>query len=160
MAEIEETQLPGVGVRHEFTLATGERLVVLTHRNGRREFALRHSRDPDASSSILRLSPDDARTLVDVLGGSQVSETVTAVQHQIEGLSIEWITLPFGSPSVGASIADGSFRTRTGASIVAVIREGSTVPAPGPDFVFASGDVVVAVGTPQGLEHVRDLLVG
>ncbi len=40
MTEIEETPLPGVGVRHEFTTANGERLAVLTHRNGRREIAI------------------------------------------------------------------------------------------------------------------------
>jgi TrkA domain protein len=34
--EIEETLLPGVGVRHEFTTAAGERLTLLTHRTGRR----------------------------------------------------------------------------------------------------------------------------
>lgn len=160
MPEIEETQLPGVGVRHEFTLVTGERLNVLTHRNGRRELALRRQEDPDAAATILRLGPDDARTLAEVLGGSQVSETVTAVQQQIEGLAIDWITVPSGSRWVGATIADGMFRTRTGAYIIAVVRDGTTVPAPGPGFVFAGGDVVVAVGTPEGLAQVRDALAG
>ena len=30
MADVTETQLPGVGVRHEFTTADGERVAVLT----------------------------------------------------------------------------------------------------------------------------------
>ncbi|MEP7045910.1 MAG: hypothetical protein ABI949_04475 [Ilumatobacteraceae bacterium] len=37
MRDIEETLLPGVGVRHEFTTAGNERLALLTHRTGRRE---------------------------------------------------------------------------------------------------------------------------
>jgi TrkA domain protein len=158
MPKIEETHLPGLGVRHEFTTEGGEHLVVLTHRSGRRDLALRQSDDPDASSTILELSPNDVRTLVEILGGSQVSETVAIVQQQIEGLAIEWISVSAGSTSVGASISDGAFRTRTGASIVAVIRGDATVPAPGPEFVFAVGDVVVAVGTPDGLEQLRNLL--
>ena len=36
MPEVRETLLPGVGVRHEFTTASGERVAVLTHRGGRR----------------------------------------------------------------------------------------------------------------------------
>jgi TrkA domain protein len=158
MAEIEETRLPGVGVRHEFTTEAGERLAVLTHRTGRRELVLYDRRDPDSCTTLLHLSTDDARTLSEVLGGSQISEAVAAVQHEIEGLAIEWITLQPGSPYARSTIADGAFRTRTGASIVAVVRDGSNVPAPGPEFGFEEGDVVVAVGTPDGLAQLRNLL--
>ena len=40
MPEVRETMLPGVGVRHEFETADGERVAVLTHRGGRRELAV------------------------------------------------------------------------------------------------------------------------
>jgi K+/H+ antiporter YhaU regulatory subunit KhtT len=40
MPEVYETRLPGVGVRHDFTTAEGERVAVLTHRGGRRELAV------------------------------------------------------------------------------------------------------------------------
>jgi TrkA domain protein len=158
MTEISETLLPGVGVRHEFTTAGGERLAVLTHRSGRREVAIYDRRDPDSCTTVLHLSPDDVRSVTEIFGGSQVSETVTAVQQEIEGLAIDWVTLQPGSPYARSSIADGAFRTRTGASIVAVIRAGTTVPAPGPEFVFDENDVVVAVGTPEGLADLRSLL--
>ena len=158
MAEIQETQLPGVGVRHEFTTAGGERVAVLTHRGGRREVAVFDRRDPDACRTFLHLSPDDTRSLAELLGAGQVSEAVGAVQHQLEGLAIDWLTLPPGGPLVGATIAQGELRTRTGASIVALIRSGTTIPAPGPEQRLDAGDVLVAVGTPQGVEQLRVLL--
>lgn len=158
MPNIEETLLPGVGVRHEFTTVSGERLAVLTHRSGRRELAIYDRRDPDACVTVLHLDADDTRSLADVLGGGHVSETVAAVQHEIEGLAIEWVTIAPGSPYATATIAAGEFRSRTGASIVAVIRDGTSVPAPGPDFAFKEKDVVVAVGTPDGLAQLRSLL--
>ena len=158
MSEIEETLLPGVGVRHELTTSAGERLSVLTHHSGRRELALYDRRDPDACTGVLHLSEVDVRALVDVLGGSQISETVTAVQQQVEGLAIEWVRVAEGSPSAGATIADGQLRTRTGASVVAVVRGDDTVPAPEPSFRFEVGDVVVAVGTPSGLAELRAIL--
>jgi TrkA domain protein len=83
---------------------------------------------------------------------------VVAVQQRIEGLSIEWVTVPKQSRFVGSTIADGAFRTTTGASIVAVIRGSTTVPAPGADYRFDAGDVAVAVGTPDGLSQLRALL--
>jgi TrkA domain protein len=158
MPDVTETPLPGVGVRHEFVTAGGERVAVLTHRTGRREVAIYDRADPDACTTVLHLSPDDTRTLAELLGASPVSEAVSAVQQRLEGLAIDWVTVPAASPAVGATIAEGAFRTRTGASIVAVVRGGTTFPAPGPDHRFEAGDVVVAVGTTEGLGQLRDLL--
>lgn len=157
MARVEETQLPGVGVRHEFDTETGQRVGVIVHRNGRREVVAYDMADPDVCATLLDLSTDDTRTLTELLGASQVTEAVTAVQ-QLEGLTIEWITVAAGSPAVGTSIRDGEYRTRTGASIVAVIRGDKSVPAPDPEFEFEDGDVVVAVGTADGLVALRALL--
>lgn len=158
MPEVQETLLPGVGVRHEFATAGGEWVAVLTKHSGNREIAVYDRDDPDSSATVLHLSVADTRTLADILGGSQVSATVTAVQQHIEGLAIEWLTLAPTSRFAGASIADGEFRTRTGTSIVAIIRDGTTIPAPGPEQRLEAGDVLVAVGTPEGLAQIRSLL--
>ena len=157
MTVVTETRLPGVGVRHEFTTSGGERLAVLSHRTGRREIALYDPADPDASSAVLHLSPDDTRTLGELLGASLVSEAVVGVQR-LEGVVIDWITIRPGSEHIGATIGGGQLRARTGISVVAVVRGDETLPAPGPDQVLESGDTVVAVGTPDGLRQLRDLL--
>jgi TrkA domain protein len=159
MPDVSETLLPGVGVRHEFVTANGERVAVLTHRTGRRELAIYDRADPDRCTTVLHLSHDDTRTLAELLGASPVSEAVSAVQQRLEGLAIDWVAIPAGSPVVGATIAEGAFRTRTGVSIVAVVRGATTLPAPGPDHRFEAGDVAVAVGTTDGLAQLRDLLV-
>lgn len=160
MADVSETVLPGVGVRHEFSTADGGRVGVLVHRSGRREVLLYDKRDPDACNARLLLEADDARTLAELLGASQVSAAVTAVQQQIEGLAIEWLEVGDRSSAVGTTIADGEYRTRTGASIVALLRDDVSIPAPGPEQAFAAGDIVVAVGTTQGLAALRKLLLG
>jgi TrkA domain protein len=157
MTEVTETQLPGVGVRHEFTTTTGERLAVLSHRTGRREIAVYDRADPDACTTVLHLSPDETRTLAELLGGSPLSEAVAAVQ-QLEGVAIDWIRIRPGSAQAPATIGEGRLRTRTGVSVVALVRGDATFPAPGPDTALEEGDVVVAVGTPEGLRRLRDLL--
>ncbi len=158
MTEVRETKLPGVGVRYEFTTDVGQDMGVIVHHDGRREVLVYDGPDPDSCSSIVNLSEADTQTLGEILGVSHVTETVAAVRHEIEGLAIEWMELSSGSSAIGATIGDGAYRTETGASVVAVIQGGRTVPAPGPDFTFSAGDVAVAVGTLDGLAALRTLL--
>jgi len=157
MTEVSETQLPGIGVRHEFTTSEGERLAVLAHRTGRREIAVYDRADPDACSTVLHLNVDDTRTLADLLGANPVSEAIAGVQR-LEGLAIDWITIRPGSAQAGATIGAGELRTRTGSSIVALVRGDETLAAPGPEVVLQADDLVVAVGTPDGLRQLRELL--
>ncbi len=158
MGDVRETKLPGVGVRHEFVTDSGGVVGVVVHRDGRREVVVYDSDDPDACSSMLDLSPTDSRTVAELLGASQVTEAVSAVQHDIDGLAIEWIQISKDSSAVGTTIMEGRYRTRTGTSIVAVIRGDESVPAPEPSFAFAARDTVVAVGTVDGLVTLRTLL--
>lgn len=157
MAEVTETQLPGVGVRHEFSTGAGERVAVLSHRVGRREIAIYDRVDPDSCTTVLHLDPDDTRTLADLLGGGPLSEAAAGVQR-LAGVAIDWIPITASSPHAGSTIGDARLRTQTGSSVVAVIRGDETIPAPGPETVLVAADVVVAVGTPDGLRQLRDLL--
>ena len=159
MADVRETKLPGVGVRHEFTTADGRLVAVLVLRDGRRQLLTYDRDDPDACTSMLDLTPDDTRTIGELLGASRVTEEVEAVvQQHIEGLAIEWIVIDDHSEAAGSTIGDGAYRTRTGASLVAVIRGEESIPAPGPEFELLARDVVVAVGTDAGLAALRRLL--
>jgi TrkA domain protein len=158
MAQVRETKLPGVGVRHDFTTEDGSDIGVLVHRDGRREILVYDTSDPDACSSLVSLSSSDSRTVSELLGASQVTEVVSVVQQNIEGLAIEWIEVTPTSSKGGTTIGDGQYRTKTGASVVAVIRDDQSIPAPGPDFELLTNDVIVAVGTSEGLTMLRDLI--
>jgi TrkA domain protein len=158
MTVVRETKLPGVGVRHEFTTDAGSDVAVIVHHDGRRELLSYGVDDPDACTPLISLSENDTQTLGEILGVSHVTETVAAVRQVIEGLTIDWVEVSDRSELAGETIGAGELRTRTGASIVAVIRNEVTVPSPEADFVLASGDVAVAVGTPGGLDQLRSLL--
>lgn len=157
MPEVTEVRLPGVGVRHEYTTSDGERVGVVSHRSGQREIVVYDRADPDTVRFVLHLSAGDTRTLAELLGAPHLSEALASVQR-LEGLAIEWIALPEKSPFVGSTIGQGQFRSRTGASIVAVVRGDAALPSPGPDHRFEAGDVAVAVGTREGLAQLRQLL--
>jgi TrkA domain protein len=158
MAEVTETKLPGVGIRHDFATSSGERLAVLAHRGGRREILVYDRADPDTCSMVLHLSVDDTRTLAELLGTSQVSQALNAMEQQIEGLAIDWVTIAGRSEMVGKSLAEAALRDRTGASVVALIRGEDTIAAPSATESLQADDVAVAVGTPEGLAQLRSLL--
>jgi TrkA domain protein len=48
---------------------------------------------------------------------------------------------------------------RTGATVIAVVREGAAVYEPVPSFRFVVGDVVVLVGTDEALEKAEGMFV-
>ena len=160
MTVVRETRLPGVGIRHEFTTADGRDMAVIVHHDGRREILAYGADDPDACQSLVSLSESDTQTLAQILGVSPVTESVSRVRQVIEGLALDWTRIPGGSEAAGHPIGDGRFRTTTGASIVAVIRDEVPVPAPDADFVLATDDVVVAVGPLPGLTALRSMLEG
>ena len=158
MRTVTETKLPGVGVRYDLALESGARVGVLAHRTGRREVFVYGARDPDAVAAELVLTPEEGKLVADLLGGVRLVESLGRLQQQVEGLAIDWIEVPPRSRFVGRTIADAEVRSRTGVSIVAVIRDEDAHPAPGPDFRFASGDTAVVVGTPEGIATATSLL--
>lgn len=158
MTKIEKAQLPGVGVRHDFSTAAGNRIGVITHRTGRRELLIYDRADPDACSHVLRLDEEDTRALAELLGTSQVTEETTKLQS-LEGLTVDWLPVDASTACAGSTL-DQPAIAATGVSIVAVVRDGRTIPSPPPDFRLQAGDTAVAVGTPEGIQQAFALLRG
>jgi TrkA domain protein len=158
MSEIHEVKLPGVGVRYEFQTAEGKRIGVISHRTGLREIYVSRSDDPDEFNRVLGLSPDDARTLAELLGATRVAEQLADLQQRLEGLVIDWLPIREDSVYAGKSIGDARIRTRTGVSVVAIVRGENALPAPGPEEILESDDYLVVVGTARGVEQAVELL--
>ena len=158
MPEIEETALPGVGLRYEFTSKEGERLGVIHHRSGRRELFIAEASDPDVCRESLDLDEEESHILAELIGGSRITAHLADLQQRVEGLAIDWLVLSEDSPYAGGTLGDARVRTRTGVSVVAVLRGEQAFPAPGPDFGLQRRDTLVVVGTPRGIEKLTELL--
>ncbi len=158
MGSINETSLPGVGIRFDFTTREGDRVVVVNHRSGRSELLVCSKQDPDACHEVLRLAKEDARSLAEVLGQSQVTEEVTSMRLSTQGLTIDWLPVHPASQCVGRSVYDIEHLDEEAASIVAIIRDVTTIAAPPSTFTLQPDDVTVVVGTPEGVEAMADLL--
>ncbi|WP_058235094.1 cation:proton antiporter regulatory subunit [Devriesea agamarum] len=156
--KINETILPGLGVRQELALESGRRLCLVGLRDGTTTLCVSSIDDPDAMEISVPLSEKEAATLGSLLGGPELARSLAREQEDLDGVSTHQLTLPKTSRYVGQPLGSTRLRTRTGASVVAVIRDGVTEPSPGPDFVLHAGDRVVVVGTPQGHQMALDIL--
>jgi TrkA domain protein len=158
--EIFEISLPGIGIRYEFDTARGRKVGVLVHRDGHRELLIYCKGDEDSCSETIELGRSESAALVELFGGTKITERLTDVRHDVQGLAIEWLTVESQSPLLGRSIGDGQIRTRSGASVVAVLRDGRSYPGPGPDFIFELGDVALVTGSFDGVAQASRIICG
>lgn len=158
--DIYETPLPGIGVRYEFTAESGDHIGVIVRRDGRRDVALYDRADPDACKGTMELSEGDASKVAELLGGTNITARLDSLRHMVEGLAIEWVSMPSTGGLTGKTIGDGHIRTATSASVVAVIRGEHGIPGPGPDFTFEPGDTVLVMGGTESVREAREILTG
>jgi TrkA domain protein len=156
--EIERTALPGIGLQYVFTTGRGRRVGVVSHHTGRRDLVVYDTRDPDTAAETVVLTADEANALAELLGTLRVVERLAELARQVEGLVSRQVPIEPGSPYDGRTLGDTRARTRTGASIVAVVRDGEVIASPRPDFRFAASDVVLVVGTAEGTAAVAEIL--
>lgn len=67
-------------------------------------------------------------------------------------IEVNWFRLPEGSPLVGQTLADANLRARTGASVVALMREGELIANPKSLTVFRAGDRIGLIGERNEIE--------
>lgn len=158
--EIFETSLPGIGVRYEFDTEDDRRIGVLVHRDGHRDVLVYCTDDVDSCSETLRLSTAESASLVELLGGTKITERLSDLRYAVQGLSIDWVSLNANSPLVGKTIGDGKIRTMSGASVVAILRSGDSYPGPGPEFALMENDTALVVGSVEGVALARKIIAG
>lgn len=73
-------------------------------------------------------------------------------------IEINWFRLTEGIPLVGQSLADANLRSKTGASVVALLRNGNLVANPKSMTVFEPGDRIAVIGDKEEIASVERLL--
>ncbi len=77
----------------------------------------------------------------------------------LEEVATEWVEVPHGLPG-GRTLESMGVRERTGASVLAVRREGSTTANPAPSSEIRGGDVLLVLCSAEQLPELRAVLSG
>ena len=114
----------------------------------------------------LRISPSDIQRYTDQVRQELYSpldaarpdhRTLRLLQHAEQQFDLDWVTLEPGCNLAGVSIGESQIRTRTGASVVAVIRQDSLTPNPEATFRLEVDDMVAVIGSDTARENFRRL---
>ncbi len=157
--DVNEVLLPGVGLRYEFTNHEGDLIGVVAHRTGDFEVVVYGGDDQDEAQPVFRLNEEEAETLAQILGAPRIAERFADLTREVPGLNSGRVELPDGSPYADRPLGHTRARTRTGASVVAIVRGEEVIASPGPQEVLRAGDVLVVIGTDQGIADVTRILV-
>jgi TrkA domain protein len=106
------------------------------------------------------LDTDEAGAIAEILGSPRLTQRFADLSKEVPGLESGRLTIEPGSRYDGRPLRDTHARTRTGVSVVAVVRGADVVPSPTPEEVLHAGDVLVVIGSGAGLEQLARVLSG
>ncbi|MFI7360260.1 cation:proton antiporter regulatory subunit [Streptomyces avidinii] len=156
--DVNEVLLPGVGMRYEFAIHAGDRMSVIALRSGDFELMTYEGLDPDEARVVFRLTREEADTLAEILGAPRIAERFADLTREVPGLSAGQVEVRAGGLFVDRPLGETRARTRTGASIVAIVRGEEVIPSPGPGQVLRAGDVLVVIGTHDGIAQAVQII--
>jgi len=82
----------------------------------------------------------------------------TALRRGNDALNIEDLALAADSPSLGKTLDGLDVRRTTGATVLAVLRDGNPLVSPPGDLALAAGDHLLALGTGDQLRRLEKLI--
>ena len=91
-------------------------------------------------------------------GYSLDQENLGRIAALFADATVDHIQLESGSPTVGRTLRELDLRKNTGASVIAIARNGEANTNPGPDFTLQPDDIVVLIGGHRELDEAMNLL--
>jgi monovalent cation:H+ antiporter-2, CPA2 family len=111
------------------------------------------------AGEIQRISDRIRRELYTlVVGASRDGNLLQQLDRTSRMIETEWFHLPENGPVAGETIGEIRIRSKTGASVVAIVRGDEALPNPGPEVSFEAGDVIGVLGTPDQRAAFRKLV--
>ncbi|UCH26100.1 MAG: cation:proton antiporter regulatory subunit [Trueperaceae bacterium] len=154
--EVREVTLPGIGKKYVMPLRAGGNLAIVVRPDGERQ--MYHFREQeDRPCDVVKVDKEEAQQVANLLGQPLVgAPDLERLKLVLGGLEIEWIELGVDSTLIGTTVGASALRTKTGVSIVAIMRGEQAIPNPRVDTVFEAGDTILIIGSNPEIEAARD----
>lgn len=157
--EVRQVTLPGVGTKYVMPLRAGGALAIVVKPDGERQ-VFHFLDDDDRPHDGVAMERDEAQQLANLLGGAMVAgPDLEKLELALGALELEWVEVGARAPLADRTLAEVPLRSRTGASIIAILRGDQAIPNPGVDTVFRAGDTVLLLGSPEQCRAAREALL-
>lgn len=158
MSIVRESDLIGIGKKYQIETNAGDNMVVIIHDDGRREL-YRYDEEENESRCVMTLSDEESRQVAGIIGGlSYKPKALETVELALDDLLIEWYKVEKSDISTNKSIGELEVRQRTGASIIAAIKDGDTTINPGPDYIITQGTTLVVAGKRNHIRLLKEII--
>jgi TrkA domain protein len=74
------------------------------------------------------------------------------------GTTSDIFSIVEASPAVGKSLEEINLPSKSGVSVIAVVRDGKSYPNVGDDFKLAVGDILILLGGHKALDDAAQIL--
>jgi CPA2 family monovalent cation:H+ antiporter-2 len=98
-------------------------------------------------------------------GGYQMLRGISLDQENIgrlaalfAGATVDNVQIEVNAPSVNRTLRELDIRKNTGATVIAIARNGEAITNPGPDFALQQDDIVILMGAHADLDKAVNLL--
>ena len=158
MSIVRESDLPGIGKKYQIETDAGDNMVVVIHDDGNREL-YRLDDDENETKCVMTLNDDESRQVAGIIGGlSYKPKALETIELAINDLVIEWYKIDEKAVIDQQSIGQLEVRQKTGASIIAAIKNEESIINPGPDYVITAGTTLVVAGKRSNIKNLKELL--
>lgn len=159
MSVVRESDLIGIGKKFQIETEAGDNMVVVIHDDGRREL-YRHEYEDNETRCVMTLSDEESRQVAGIIGGlSYKPKALETIEVALDDLRIEWYKVEPTNDGVNKTIGELDVRQKTGASIIAAIKDAETKINPGPDYLIEPGATLVIAGKAKHIKLLKELLV-
>lgn len=155
---VRSCDLPGIGKRVSITTSVGQMLVLIIHHTGKKELHLFARPDADEADFSAVLTSEEARELAaELLGVTYQPVPFDKVQAFRKEIMLEWLDVQPGSPLADKSIKESQIGSRTGVSILGIIRDDEVIASPAADDVILAGDTLIGAGKAEQITALEKL---
>lgn len=145
--KIKMSDLPGIGKRISMTTTEEKQIVLIVHHSGQRELYFFEEEDDEECKLGFSLTATETRELgAQLLGAAYQPMDIDQMKMFKDKIVIEWIEVRPGSALANKSIRASAIRTKTGASIVGIVRGPDVIAVPDADTVLHAGDTLMMLG--------------
>lgn len=123
----------------------------------RRELSRLHR---NAESSLRDLLASESGIAPEIAEAAEADLRALVSSRYPFDIVLEDLVLPLVATDVNRSIQELAIRSRTGATVAAVVRDEQTLANPPPDLELAPGDVIVLLGSRDQVERAMQYLAG